>query len=220
MQYKGKFITIEGIDGSGKSTLSIPLKGYIEKWTGRSVQLTKEPGGSQLGQQLRSILQTQPDPICDKAEYLLFAADRAQHFEQVILPALEQGKIVISDRWADSSVAYQGYGRGLDVNTIKTINAWATNNLVPDLTFYIKIDTKTAMTRVMLRNQKLTYFEQEKVDFWDRAVRGYEELYASRNNVIYLDGNSTPVQILNCLREKRAEIENILSYEKPSESNT
>jgi dTMP kinase len=214
MQYKGKFITIEGIDGSGKSTLAIPLKGYIGKLTGMPVLLTKEPGGSQLGQQLRSILQTQPDPICDKAEYLLFAADRAQHYAQVILPALEQGKIVISDRWADSSVAYQGYGRGLDVNTIKAANAWATNNIEPDLTFYIKIDAKTAMTRVMLRNQNLTHFEQENVDFWNRVIHGYEELYTGRTNIIYLDGNLGPVQIFNCLREKQSEIENRLSVWK------
>jgi dTMP kinase len=107
---RGKFITIEGIDGCGKSTLAENLTGALTK-IGAPVLLTKEPGGSELGKSLRKILQEQHYPVCDKAEYLMFASDRAQHYKQLIQPALAAGKIVISDRWGDSSVAYQGYGR-------------------------------------------------------------------------------------------------------------
>lgn len=206
MQFKGKFITIEGIDGCGKTTIAEPLKGFIQNRTNMQVLLTKEPGGSPLGFGLRKILQEQSEPVCDKAEYLLFAADRSQHYKQIILPALQEGKVVISDRWADSSVAYQGYGRGLDINIIKTVNAWATDNLKPDLTFYIKVDIKTAMTRIMLRKQKLTAFEKEKIDFWNCVTRGYEELYANRNDVVIIDGNLTPTQVLNQVRAKVIEM--------------
>src|ERR1700730_16197149 len=129
---KGMLIVIEGIDGAGKSTLAKSLADILTT-QGNTVLLTKEPGGSQLGKQLRTILQNQPIPITPIAEYLLFAADRAQHIEQVVKPALERGAIVISDRMGDSSLAYQGYGRGIDKNNIRTVNQWAMQGLTPDL---------------------------------------------------------------------------------------
>lgn len=191
MECKGKFVTIEGIDGSGKSTLANNLVQKLQE-RGIPVLLTKEPGGSQLGQQLRNILKTQSDPTCSKAEYLLFAADRAQHYIQIILPALEQGKVVISDRWADSSVAYQGYGRGLDIEMIKSINAWATNNIHPDLVLYVNIDAKTALERVAKRCEKSSAttwtIENEKIDFWNKVIHGYEKLYFNRRDVKFIDG--------------------------------
>ncbi|KKQ10661.1 MAG: Thymidylate kinase [candidate division TM6 bacterium GW2011_GWF2_36_6] len=199
MKYSGKFITIEGIDGSGKSTLAQNLVQKLQEH-GIPVLLTKEPGGSQLGQQLRNILKTQSDPTCSKAEYLLFAADRAQHYIQIILPALEQGKVVISDRWADSSVAYQGYGRGLDVSMIKSINAWATNNIDPDAILYVNIDVQTALARIAKRCEELSTstwtIENEKIDFWNKVIHGYEELYAQRSNVTVIDGNQSQADML------------------------
>ena len=191
----GKFITIEGIDGCGKSTLAQNLTDALVK-TGASVVLTKEPGGSELGTALRKILQEQKDPVCEKAEYLLFAADRAQHFKQIIRPALMNNKIVISDRWGDSSVAYQGYGRGLDVAMIKSVNAWATEGLIPDVIFYIRIDAQTAFDRIKKRNLELTAFEKEKVEFWTRVEHGYEELFMNNKNVIILDGKMTQEELL------------------------
>ncbi len=192
----GKFITIEGIDGCGKSTLAKNLTDALVK-KGASVVLTKEPGGSELGIALRKILQEQKDPVCEKAEYLLFAADRAQHFKQIIQPALMNNKIVISDRWCDSSVAYQGYGRGLDVEIIKNINTWATQELIPDLIFYIRIDAQTAFDRIKKRNLELTAFEKEKVEFWTRVEHGYEELFMNNKNVIVLDGKMTQEELLH-----------------------
>lgn len=195
MQFKGKFITIEGIDGCGKSTLAQNLTAALTQ-RGASVLLTKEPGGSELGKILRQILQEQKEPVCDKTEYLLFAADRAQHYKQIIKPALEQGKIVISDRWADSSVAYQGYGRGLDIEIIQTINAWATEKITPDLVLYIHIDAQTALTRIKQRNLELTSFEKEKMEFWKRVEQGYKQTFYQRKEVISIDGTMTQDQIL------------------------
>lgn len=192
---RGKFITIEGIDGCGKSTLAENLTAALDK-TGASIVLTKEPGGSELGKSLRKILQGQREPVCDKAEYLLFAADRAQHFKQVIQPELLNGKIVISDRWADSSVAYQGYGRGLDVEMIKTVNAWATQNLKPDLIFYIRIDAQTALDRIKKRISEPWTLEKEKIEFWKRVEHGYEELFMNNKSVVVLDGKMTQEELL------------------------
>ena len=132
----GLLITIEGIDGSGKSTLAKNLTTYLQREY--ETVLTKEPGGSALGKQLRTLLQTQPVPITPLAEYLLFAADRAQHFHEVIIPNLKKGRIIISDRMADSSIVYQGYGRGLDREKIKYVNQWAMQGVQPDITFYVQ----------------------------------------------------------------------------------
>jgi dTMP kinase len=200
MQNRGKFITIEGIDGCGKSTLAQNLAQALAK-KNIDVVLTKEPGGSELGRHLRKILQEQTEPVCDKSEYLLFAADRAQHYKQVILPALQQGKVVVSDRWADSSVAYQGYGRGLDINMIKLINAWATDSLLPDIVMYIKIDPQIALSRVKYRQLELTAFEKEKVEFWTRVCAGYENLYIGRKEVKTLDGRLGPDELLQAALE-------------------
>ncbi len=185
----GKLICIEGIDGSGKSTLAKQLAQHLKN-AGHDVLLTKEPGGSALGKQLRTILQTQPVPITPVAEYLLFAADRAQHVVDVVKPALERGAIVISDRMADSSLVYQGYGRGIDKNMIAQVNAWALQGIEPDLTLYVKIDAATAALRVKSRNT-LTAFEKEQRDFVERLIQGFNELYQTKQNVITIDGSGT-----------------------------
>lgn len=178
----GKLITFEGIDGSGKSTLS---KAVYEKLLnqGFSVLLTKEPGATEFGKTLRKMLQESEVKIDPKAEFLLFAADRAQHIEQVVLPALKAGKIVISDRMADSSLAYQGYGRNLDKEIINKVNSWAMQGLKPDLTIYIKIDYETAIGRIKKRDEKLTNFEKEKTEFFQRVIQGFDEILGgSRQN--------------------------------------
>ena len=184
----GRLITIEGIDGSGKSSVAQCLVKCLEE-RGHTVLLTKEPGGTELGGTLRTILHTQKDRVGDVAEFLLFAADRAQHFEQIIIPALAKGAIVISDRMADSSLAYQGYGRGLDREMIKKINAWAMQYQIPDRVLYLRLDPASAHERVRARHQTLTSFEREGVDFWQRVSSGYEEIFAESQNVITLDAS-------------------------------
>jgi len=184
--YIGRLISIEGIDGSGKTTLAKCIVQELSK-QGLKTFFTQEPGGTDLGATLRHILHTQKAQVCDTAEFLLFAADRAQHFHQIIVPALQEGTIVLADRLADSSLAYQGYGRGLDQTIIKTINQWAMQNITPDATLFLRIDPDQALARVLGRNEELTSFEQEKRNFWQRVADGYEKIFAERTNVITLD---------------------------------
>lgn len=187
---KGILIAIEGIDGSGKSTLAKNLSNKLLSQK-HDVLLTKEPGGTPLGQQLRTIVQEKKVSVCPKTEFLLFATDRAQHFSELIIPALEQKKIVISDRMSDSSLVYQGYGRGLDMQAIKTINTWVMSGIKPDLTIFVKIDAQIAMQRILARNAALTSFEKEKQDFIERLVIGFDTLYKDRTDVIILDGKQS-----------------------------
>jgi dTMP kinase len=188
--HSGILVVIEGIDGSGKTTLMYNLAAKLSA-ARYSVCTTKEPGDSQLGKQLRTLLQEKPVPVTAKAEYLLFAADRAQHIEEVIRPALMRGEIVLCDRMGDSSVVYQGYGRGLSIDMIKTINTWALDTITPTLTFYVRIPHDVAFARLKARG-KLSSFEQEAESFTSKLLDGFETLYASRNDVIALDGRLSP----------------------------
>lgn len=189
----GMLISVEGIDGSGKSTLVHHLAKQLQTY-GCSVITTKEPGGSSLGKLLRNILQHQPVSLMSRAEYLLFAADRAQHMDEVIKPALKAGSIVISDRMADSSLAYQGYGRGEDLAMIHLINTWAMQEYKPDLTFYMKVEPEEAIRRLRTR-KVLTAFEKEQTGFVERLITGFNEIFHNRDNVITLDGTLPPLEI-------------------------
>lgn len=190
----GLLIAVEGIDGSGKSTLARALtKTLGEQFITR---LTFEPGDSPLGKQLRELLQQRTAAICDTAEYLLFAADRAQHTHELIKPLLAQKSIVISDRMADSSLAYQGYGRGLDTTMITSVNTWALQGLTPNITLYVKISLATSLARLQARNTAPTAFEQEKAEFTQRVLNGFETIYKNRSNVVVLDGEQTPATLL------------------------
>ena len=192
--YKGYLITVEGIDGSGKSTLAQTCAQELQK-KGYPVLFTKEPGATPLGKHLRSLVQEKQVAISPLAEYLLFAADRAQHFAQIVIPALEKKMIVISDRMADSSLAYQGYGRGLNKDHIQQVNQWCMNTITPDLTLYVRIPIATAIERIKARNQALTSFEKEKQDFTQRVMDGFETIMKHRSNSVILDGLKTPEQL-------------------------
>lgn len=200
MNKKGFLISVEGIDGSGKSTLTHKLKKSLEQ-KNLEVVVTQESGGTNLGRKLRVILHEEKKDVCDKAEYLLFATDRSQHFEQIVIPALNEKKIVISDRMDDSSVAYQGYGRGLDIEMIKKINRWAMQGIKPDLVLYIKLDFQTALDRIMLRGGKLTSFETEEELFWKRVNDGFNTIFKDRKNVVTIDGKKS-IEELSKLAEE------------------
>lgn len=191
---QGLLISLEGIDGCGKTLLSKNLKQKLIE-ENIPVILTKQPGGTPLGIKLRKILHEEKQNVCDISEYLLFAADRAQHIKQIVKPELEKGKIVISDRMADSSLAYQGYARGLDIEKIKTINNWAMQGIEPDLTLYIEIDINTAQQRIFKRNEALTSFEKEKSNFWEKVIEGYEKIFDKKTNIIRLNGKLTPEEL-------------------------
>ena len=135
------FITFEGTEGSGKTT-QIPLLAKHLRARGYHVVETREPGGTDIGGQIRQVLHSvSNEAMTSRAEILLYAADRAQHVNQLIRPALAAGKIVLCDRYVDSTFAYQGYGRQLDLDSLKMITTFATAGLLPDLTFYLKIDS-------------------------------------------------------------------------------
>lgn len=189
----GMLISVEGIDGSGKSTLVRHLVMQLQTH-GYLVVATKEPGGSLLGKRLRDIVQQQPVALMARAEYLLFAADRAQHMEEVVKPAMHAGAIVISDRMADSSLAYQGYGRGEDLEMINMINAWAMQGRKPDLTFYMKINPQEAINRLKKRTM-LTAFEKEHTGFVQRLIKGFDAIFRDRTNVITLDATLPPKEL-------------------------
>lgn len=187
---RGILISIEGIDGSGKSTLANHLKQSLAQ-ENLPVILTYEPGDTEIGKQLRRSLQERPIPLCNKTEYLLYAADRAQHFCNVIIPSLKQNKLIISDRLADSSVAYQGYGRGLDLNIIQSVNSWAMENIKPELTLYIKISIDSAIERLKKRKGRPTSIEQEKETFTKKVIHGFNTILDDRSGTIILDGEQT-----------------------------
>ncbi|KKM12884.1 hypothetical protein SY88_01305 [Clostridiales bacterium PH28_bin88] len=178
----GKFITIEGPDGSGKSTQARLLAEYLGK-RNRSIVLTREPGGTFLAEKIRGIL-LDPDTggMAPEAEVLLYAAARAQHVAEIIRPALAAGKWVISDRFVDSSIAYQGYGRGLDPAMIWEVNRLATGGLVPDLTVVLDIDAEEGLSRITRQRETtggravFDRMEQEETDFHRRVREGYLDL--------------------------------------------
>lgn len=185
---RGILIAIEGIDGSGKSTLAQNVFTALQE-QGFDITLTKEPGASELGKEVRALIQTQIIPLSPRAEYLLFAADRAQHFAELIIPALEKNKLIISDRMADSSLAYQGYGNGLDLAMLRTINSWTMNNITPNITIFVRIPVAIALERAKNRGPLSAYEKRE--NFLHKVAAGFEELYKNRNDVIIVNGNQT-----------------------------
>ena len=169
------FITFEGIDGVGKSTQLDLLQSWLEG-RGREVIRTLEPGGTELGQEIRHLLLHRKGDVSARAEALLYAADRAHHVATKIRPALASGKVVLSDRYFDSSVAYQGAARELDVNEVRNISLWAVDNLIPDLTVLLDLDAHAAILRRNKTGTEPDRLEREKVDFFERARSQYLEL--------------------------------------------
>ncbi|MEJ7622508.1 MAG: dTMP kinase [Pyrinomonadaceae bacterium] len=171
----GRFITFEGIDGSGKSTQLRMLAAHLRS-SGAEVVETREPGGTPLGRSLRKAFLESEETVAPMAELLSFAADRAQHVEFLIRPALAQGKIVISDRFADATFAYQGAGRGFSVESVNQIIDLATGGLKPDLTLFFDIPVEMAMTRMAERDESETMrnrMDREDAEFYDRVRASY-----------------------------------------------
>lgn len=191
----GFLISVEGIDGSGKSLFSQSLFQALKDKNAKTL-LTREPGGTALSDKIRDLIFSKDTPPCKKTEFLLFAASRAQHFYQFVLPALENHHIVISDRMADSSLVYQGYVQELSLDIIHAINAWTMNNREPDIIFYLKVSPETAYKRIMQRNITLTCFE-DNISVLEKAVLGFDTLVAQRKNVITLDGHQSPSYLIS-----------------------
>jgi dTMP kinase len=167
----GLFITLEGGDGSGKSTQSALLAKWLES-QGRTVVLSREPGGTDLGLELRDIILHRRGYIAPRAEALIYAADRAHNIATKVRPALERGDIVLQDRYLDSSVAYQGAGRVLDAGEVRNLSLWASEELLPDLTVLLDLDETVGHERLKNRT-KYDRLEEEKQDFHARVRAGY-----------------------------------------------
>jgi dTMP kinase len=188
----GIFITFEGGDGSGKST-QIKLLAQTLQAMGKTVVLTQNPGGSPLGQQLRDILLHHQGPVDPMAELLLYMADRAQHVATVIQPALAQGHVVLCDRYTDSTVAYQGWGRQLDAPMINTLNQWATGGLVPKLTLLLDGDPAVLRQRVAHRG-KPDRLEGEALVFHQAVRQGYLALASQAPQRIRVVPATDPIE--------------------------
>jgi len=178
---QGRFISLEGPEGCGKSTHARRLAERLER-EGISVVLTREPGGTPIGEAIRELLQhrTFPDPMYPEVEALLFSASRAQLVRQVILPALAQGRWVISDRFMDSTTVYQGYARGLDLGQIEMLHRIAVGEAIPDLTIVLDVDVDTSARRLHerygMQGTTLDRLEREDRTFHERVRAGYHDL--------------------------------------------
>ena len=198
---QGLFITFEGPDGCGKTTQMKLLAEYLEK-RGEEVVLTREPGGKGLGEKVREILLNYDGEVSDRCESFLFLADRAQNIDIIVNPAVKAGKIVLCDRHIDSTVAYQGYGRGLDIERINMLNNLATNGKKPDLTFVFDVDVETSMKRVGKEKDRM---ESAGIDFHNRVRQGYLELAKQEPNRIKV------IDATKSIEEIHDEVINILN---------
>lgn len=189
---KGLFITFEGADGCGKTTQLMLLAKYL-KAQGREVVVTREPGARGLGEKIREILLNYDGEVSSRAEAFMFLADRAQHIDVIVNPAIKSGKIVLCDRHTDSSVAYQGYGRRLDIDEIKRLNSIATNGKKPDMTLVFDIDVETSMARVGDTKDRM---ESAGIEFFNRVRNGYLEIAKQEpNRVKVLDASKSIEEI-------------------------
>lgn len=169
------FISFEGIDGVGKSTQANLLEDFLLA-AGQQVVRTLEPGGTELGNEIRNLLLHRKGHVAPRAEALLYAADRGHHVETLIRPALAEGKIVITDRYLDSSVAYQGAGRELEPSEVRQLSIFATKGLLPDLTILLDLDAESASHRRSKTGAEPDRLEREKTEFFERVRQSYLEL--------------------------------------------
>lgn len=197
----GLFITLEGVEGAGKST-SIPFLRTLLEESGREVLVTREPGGTKLGESIRNLL-LDPDrelSIHPESELLLMFAARAQHFHQIILPALKSGKAVLCDRFTDASFAYQGAGRGIPVGKIAQLQTWLQGDFRPDLTLIFDIDVEAGLKRVSSRGEP-DRFEQEKIEFFQRIREYYLQRAPARHRYRVIDASGDIASVESQLRE-------------------
>jgi dTMP kinase len=206
LKQRGRFITFEGMDGCGKTT-QLRLFAQLLREQGREVVETVEPGGTAIGQQIRRILL---DPasaeIHARTELLLYFASRAQNVEQVIRPALAAGKVVLCDRFTDSTLVYQGCGRGLDTQIVRDLDRIACQGLKPDVTVLIDIDLETSLFRARRRNERVgpaeSRIDEEGAAFHERVRKGYLALAEGEpERIVAIDGRAAVQEVAQRIRE-------------------
>lgn len=196
---RGKFITLEGLDGAGKSTHLTRLVELLRE-QGRTVVQTREPGGTPLGEKLRALLLSEAMNL--ETEALLMFAARREHIAQVIEPALERGDWVVCDRFTDASFAYQGGGRGLPTGKLEILERWVQGGLSPDLTLLFDVPTDVALGRVQGMGRELDRFEQEKRDFFERVRAAYlDRAHREAGRIRVIDGGQSIAEIHSLLEK-------------------
>lgn len=207
---KGLIISFEGPDGAGKTTVLEHLLPLLREKTDRNIITTREPGGVEIAEKIRDvILDVNHTSMDDKTELLLYMAARRQHYVEKVLPALSEGKVVLIDRFIDSSVAYQGAGRGLNTEVISWLNDFATDSRKPDLTLYFDVDSETGLARIAKNAEReINRLDLEKLDMHQRVRQGYLELAEQETDrIVTIDASqnfdavvaSATVEILKCL---------------------
>jgi dTMP kinase len=200
MSQTGLFIVVEGIDGSGKSTQAALLADAL------GAVLTREPGGTEVGTQLRGLLlEVDRSGISERTEALLMAADRAEHVHQVIAPAIASGRDVVSDRHSGSSIAYQGYGRGLDVATVREVSKWATDGLLPDAVVLVDVPVPVALDR--RSGATPDRIESAGAEMQERVRQGFlAEAAAHPGNWLVVDGRGTVEEVAVAVRRRLSDL--------------
>lgn len=200
---KGIFITFEGIEGSGKSTqLSMLKKWLLDR--GYDVVATREPGGTKIGEKIRELLRSgsKNDVFSPRTELMLFEASRAQHMEEIVLPALSKGKIVLCDRFFDSTTVYQGVARAIDTNIVHILNDFSSFEKKPDLTIILDIDVDESMNRLIKRETSKDRIEQEDINFFENVRNGYLSLAQNNERFFVVDGTSDANSIQQKIRDE------------------
>lgn len=200
---KGLFITFEGTEGSGKTTLIDKVENYLND-KGFKVIKTREPGGIKIAEQIRNVILDVNNTKMDKiTEALLYAASRRQHLVEKVLPNLEKGYIVICDRFIDSSLAYQGYARGIGIDKVYKINLSATDGILPDYTFYIDVRPEIGLSRIEKNNREQNRLDLENITFHKNVYEGYkqvEKMFPER--FININGEQSIEEVFNDIKNK------------------
>ncbi len=200
----GLWITLEGGDGTGKTTQAELLAEWLRA-QGRSVLRTREPGGSEVGVLIRDIVLHHRGDVAPRAEALLYAADRAHHVATVVRPALARGEVVLQDRYLDSSVAYQGAGRVLDADEIRSLSLWAVEGALPDVTILLDLDPERARARLDAADKPFDRLEAEKLAFHERVRQAYLDLAAAEpDRFLVLDAAADSQTIAAAVRDRLA----------------
>jgi len=199
MTTKGKFITFEGGEGSGKTTTLSRISAYFDRHS-IPYMLTREPGGITIAEKIREvILDTKHTEMDARTEALLYAAARRQHLVEKVRPALDAGTLVLCDRFVDSSLAYQGYARGLGMDEVWSINQFAIDSLMPDVTFYLDIEPEVGLSRIAASlDREVNRLDMENIDFHHKVREGYH-IIAARNpeRVVIINADQSPSQVMN-----------------------
>lgn len=192
---RGLFVTFEGIEGSGKTTQVKMLREYLQE-AHCTVISTREPGGTPVADAIRDLLLSpHSEKVSDKTELLLYLASRAQHVSAVIKPALHQGITVVCDRFSDATIAYQGYGRGLDINFLQKLNRYSTDSLTPDMTVLIDLPAELGISRIRRDvKRELDRLESEHIEFHERVRRGYLQIASAEPERFFIVDGTLPIE--------------------------